>query len=614
MTVAAGDLWYFETSNGASAVDSIGRMTTSGVKTDYAIGYPSGITSFTIGRLITGPDGNVWFNAGSNGGLWLGKLDVVTGAITFYASGAAGYSSGYMASGADGNIYYTVKSSSSPAYSYLLSVDPASGVSAIVRTYDTYTRITGLAAGSDGRVWVTDGEYDRVYAEAVSAGADSTYYFTQSSTTSPDGIISGSDGNLWLQYGGNIIKMTTSGQKTTYVIDAGVSVQHLVSSADGAIWFADSDGVTPRLGRISGSNPVSYYEIPNTISNTGISDLVLGPDGAVWYGYATGISPREYRVGRATTTPTFSEFSITSTYKNPSLLTVAGGSMYYFERSAAATQTNYIGKMTSAGLTTDYLIGYPTGLTSFTVANIITGPDGNVWFNGYNGGLRFGKFDVSTGAITFYEGFGNTYTTGPMTAGPDGKIYYVIKSSYAPAVSYLRSLDTSTGLSTTVRTYDAYVNLTSLTFGPDGRIWVTDSVYKRLYAESITGGTSSAFNYATAADKIIAGPDGNLWYAQGGYIVKMTPAGPRTSYAVTAGTQISKLIAGSDGAVWYLDNNSTTPKISRITTAGVVTHYPIVAATGTSLAGIALGPDGAIWVTYSIGGSSPTYKLIRLGY
>lgn len=54
---------------------------------------------------------------------------------------------------------------------------------------------------------------------------------------------------------------------------------------------------------------------------------------------------------------------------------------------------------------------------------------------------------------------------------------------------------------------------------------------------------------------------------------------------------------GPDGAIWFTDFNN---RIGRMTTAGVVTEYPIPAAfIGPRT--ITVGPDGALWFTSDIG-------------
>ena len=81
---------------------------------------------------------------------------------------------------------------------------------------------------------------------------------------------------------------------------------------------------------------------------------------------------------------------------------------------------------------------------------------------------------------------------------------------------------------------------------------------------------------ASPAD-ITAGPDGNLWFTEGcaGRIGRITTAGVVTEFPIPGapGTSMGTGIAvGPDGNLWYtsLSNN----QVGRITTAGVVTAFP----------------------------------------
>ena len=50
------------------------------------------------------------------------------------------------------------------------------------------------------------------------------------------------------------------------------------------------------------------------------------------------------------------------------------------------------------------------------------------------------------------------------------------------------------------------------------------------------------------------------------------------------------ITAGPDGALWFPEGGAN-PRIGRITTAGAVTEFPITNSPG----GITAGPDGALW-------------------
>lgn len=317
---------------------------------------------------------------------------------------------------------------------------------------------------------------------------------------------------------------------------------------------------------------------------------------------------------------TFTGNPISSTYKTPTSMTVAGGALWYVE-STSTVASDSIAKMTTSGTITDYNVGYPSGKTSFQIAHVTTGPDGNVWFDGYSNGPQVyaGYLDISTGAVTFYDsGKQGLDAPGPIVTGSDGKMYYYMRYSNN-GVTYLLGVNPATGTTAVARTFTSYTNLAGLTSGPDGRLWATDVSAGLVYAQSVSGGTNSAYSTGgstTYPQDITAGPDGNLWFAKGNDIVKMTTAGSMTTYTSAAGVQPHQLTAGPDGAVWFVDIAST-PKIGRISTSGSLTEYTIPGSgVTTTLGGFALGPDDAMWFTYQnqIGSGPVTYGVGRLGY
>lgn len=98
----------------------------------------------------------------------------------------------------------------------------------------------------------------------------------------------------------------------------------------------------------------------------------------------------------------------------------------------------------------------------------------------------------------------------------------------------------------------------------DGVTWFTDPGTRRI-------GRISATNVVQGFDANVAGTP------TGGPPPALTP---------------QRIAVGPDGALWY---TITEGGIARMTTAGVVTRYPVV-RTGRS-AGIVAGPDGAMWFT-----------------
>ena len=187
-----------------------------------------------------------------------------------------------------------------------------------------------------------------------------------------------------------------------------------------------------------------------------------------------------------------------------------------------------------------------------------------------------------------------------------------------------------------VPTPSAGVN--GITAGPDGALWFTES---QKIARITTGGAITEDPVPSPPESIAAGPDGALWYTSRlNTIGRMTTTGQVTEYQIpTSLASPAGITAGPDGALsfhrvqrledrpdhdlrpdhrvpgaWFGSwlaqrsipwisrpvptvrsgsRSKSDEQIGRITTSGEITEYPPPAPTG--FAGIASGPDGALW-------------------
>lgn len=320
-------------------------------------------------------------------------------------------------------------------------------------------------------------------------------------------------------------------------------------------------------------------------------------------------------------TPTFTDFPISSSYKMPDAMTVASGDLWYLQRTSSSNKIDAIGRMTTAGTTTDYSLNFPTGnYISEVKPTLLTGSDGNVWFYGtVDATMRLGKLDVASGNITYYSP-GCSDLLANIGNGPDGKIYFACK---AGNTSYLKYFDLTTATSGLLKTFDTYSSIGNLIAGPDGKLYFSNGYYKYIRNISVTDGSlgSSFSTGSTAASRVIFGPDNNLWFVRpDSKIAKInTTSGVLTDFDVSSSATVNtstKLVNGPDGALWFYNAGTTTdPKVGRITTSGSVNTYelPVNGAISDPYGGPVVGPDGAIWVNYHVG-SSNTSKLVRFGY
>jgi streptogramin lyase len=147
--------------------------------------------------------------------------------------------------------------------------------------------------------------------------------------------------------------------------------------------------------------------------------------------------------------------------------------------------------------------------------------------------------------------------------------------------------------------------------GPDGNLWFAGVQY-------VSGGFADVVGKVTPAGKvtefqvgthsanlglsdIAVGPDGNLWFTEGGRpkVGRITTAGQITEFELpSAGAKPASIVAGPDGNLWFTEWEGG--KVGRITPSGEVTEFPLL--DGRSTSGIAAGPDGALWITEPLPG------------
>jgi streptogramin lyase len=91
-----GAIWFTE-----PALDRIGRITTTGAVSEFALPAGSAPTG-----IVAGPDGNLWFTERS--GNKIGRM-TTTGTVTEFPVPTAGSRPLYITSGSDGNLWFTAE-------------------------------------------------------------------------------------------------------------------------------------------------------------------------------------------------------------------------------------------------------------------------------------------------------------------------------------------------------------------------------------------------------------------------------------------------------------------------------------------------------------------------
>ncbi|HXK20280.1 MAG TPA: hypothetical protein VNG33_20865 [Polyangiaceae bacterium] len=227
--------------------------------------------------------------------------------------------------------------------------------------------------------------------------------------------------------------------------------------------------------------------------------------------------------------------------------------------------------------------------TSSEPGLIVTGKDGNLWFNNETTSPSAITRMTPAGVFTRF----NTAVTniGPVgiAAGSDGNVWYAKQQGIG--------LVTPDG-KTTERGVPGGRDSGYVTSGPGGNLWFTEPVANKIASVSPAGmfneypvPTADAGPFAIAS-----GPDGNLWFTEqhraGNKIGRMTPAGVVMEFPIpTPASNAFGISAGNDGNLWFTEQDGH--KIGRITPAGVITEFAI--PSGGSPAAITAGPDGNVW-------------------
>jgi len=136
--------------------------------------------------------------------------------------------------------------------------------------------------------------------------------------------------------------------------------------------------------------------------------------------------------------------------------------------------------------------------------------------------------------------------------------------------------------------------------GPDGNLWFADSGHGTIGRMTPRGEVAEVpIDSYYAPNALAVGPDGRIWVAAmnfdwgGGEIARVSPEGfALEEFPVNAACEI---VPGPDGNLWFTTCSESS--VGRITPAGVVTMFPIPETHGGYATSITAGPDGNLWFT-----------------
>ena len=182
-----GNLWFTEETG-----DRIGQMSPSGaLLNEFTTGLSSSSQPFGI---AAGSDGNVWFTELATGNI--GRI-TLGGAIVEYRIPVSGAAPETIAAGPNGDMWFAESGVSSVGR---IVPGAVTGAFLAYQTFGGSGTPTGLAVGSDGRIWVTDGvhQIDAVSDNAPSASVEAPFAAGSGETGTEQSCV----GDRWQNWSG----------------------------------------------------------------------------------------------------------------------------------------------------------------------------------------------------------------------------------------------------------------------------------------------------------------------------------------------------------------------------------------------------------------------------
>lgn len=304
------------------------------------------------------------------------------------------------------------------------------------------------------------------------------------------------------------------------------------------------------IGSIAADARVGTITQLNLAAPNGPESLTVGPDGNIWFTHFTFCcgQPDGYDIGR---------------------MAPGGGSLATF---SLPVPTN--------------------GCQCDTPRDIMTGPDGNLWFTEPQSG-KIGNISPDGSTINEFQIPPTTSPSGPVQAdpgglalGPDGNLWFTDISGES-----IDKINPSTGALTEYPQPDqagclngtgSCLGPCNIVAGPDGAMWFrTCSGVASLIGRITVGGAITA-EYSTnvAMTSFTLGPDHNLWFSgllngQSPMVGRITTTGAVKTFPLAAGSNPVAITAGPDGNLWLGDASDSMASLDRITVRGKISVFTL---------------------------------------
>ena len=268
-----GSVWFTEGNGDLENGTRFGRVTPTGVITDFSIPALLCWAGFgLLGDIVTGSDGNLWIAEYSGSKIW---RTTTTGVMTSFPL-SAGSSPLGMTLGPDGNLWFTERFAN-----YRIGKITPTGLITEFSIPTSGSWPYYIAAGPDGALWFTENAASKI-GRITTGGVITEFSLPPSGLGDPLGITAGTDGNLWFteSNANRIARITTGGIITEFPVPtSGASPILITSGPDGNLWFAERYG--NQIGRVTTAGVVTEFSVPT--ANSQPYAITVGPDCNLWF-------------------------------------------------------------------------------------------------------------------------------------------------------------------------------------------------------------------------------------------------------------------------------------------------------------------------------------------
>ena len=581
-----GNLWFTES---RCCPGAVGRITPVGTVTEFT-------EQCVPGAITAGPDGNLWFTDCQS----VGRI-TTSGVAAEFAIGNLCCLAGGMAAASDGTIWVDTQDGNT-GEGIFTRVSTSGKVLAVYPLPAAFSGPQNMIAGPNGQVWFTESTGN---VAEVSTGGVVTEFPIPTTNGNPLGLATGPDGKIWFteQSANNIGSLVIPPTCATAVAVPSLNTVGPANpeTVDVAVANCGSSAIAKLAATSVVTAPSGCPAAPALRGFKG--SLAPGQTASARTSFVSPACQGSYAVSTQAVAPTSGGSIVLDS--SSSDYVVAIGAAVAFHTTAAVWQSTSgsdgniwftertpdfdVVRMTTVGKMTHFKapLGHPFAITS--------GPDGNIWFAddfGYSiasmstGGTLRTLTSVPTGLVQY------------MAPGPDGNVWFTTTSR----VGRITPSGQITEFGAPTASDPNGISPNGLTAGPDGNVWFTDGAQ---IGQITPSGRITLFPVPSpsVADQIALGPDGNLWFtgsipeADGvaDSIARMSTTGAITAFPTPHQPDGALGIApGADGNVWFVQNYYVD--VARITPTGSITEYPVPQGLHVFVQyNLTAGPDGNVW-------------------